>query len=182
MASFRAPSEDELAHDYLWRVHNVVPRKGYIGIFNRSHYEDVLVARVEDLVPQRVWRKRYRQINDFERTLAESGTTILKFFLHVSKDEQKQRFLERLDDPAKNWKFRESDLTARATWGEYNRAYAAMLKRCSTPWAPWFVVPSDDKRVRDYLVARVVLRALRKMNPQLPPAPADVLAWRDRIV
>jgi PPK2 family polyphosphate:nucleotide phosphotransferase len=182
VASFRAPTEEELAHDFLWRVHAVVPQRGYVGIFNRSHYEDVLVVRVEELVPPKVWKKRYRQINDFERTLAESGTIILKFFLHVSHDEQKRRFLERLDDPSKNWKFREGDIAAREKWDEYNEAYSTMLRRCSTPWAPWFVVPADNKRVRDYLVARTVLRALRRANPTFPPADPEVLAWRDRIV
>ena len=179
--SFKAPTEEELAHDYLWRVHQFVPQKGYIGVFNRSHYEDVLVPRVEELVPPKVWKKRYRQINEFERMLAENGVTILKFFLHISRDEQKKRFLERLDDPTKNWKFRAGDLDARAKWREYNRAYATAISRCSTPWAPWFIVPADDKRVRDYLVARTVLRALRRIDPQFPKADPDVLAWRDKI-
>jgi len=182
VASFRAPTPDELAHDYLWRVHSVVPEKGYIGIFNRSHYEDVLVPRVEKLVPPKVWKKRYRQINDFERMLAENGVTILKFFLHVSKDEQKKRFLERIDDPAKNWKFREGDIAAREKWDDYQRAYSAMMRRCSTPWAPWFVVPADDKRLRDYLISRTVVRALRRMKPEFPATEGDLLAWRDRIV
>jgi PPK2 family polyphosphate:nucleotide phosphotransferase len=182
VASFRAPTEEELAHDFLWRVHSQVPRKGYIGIFNRSHYEDVLVPRVEGLVPPKVWKKRYRQINEFERMLALNGTLILKFFLHVSKDEQKKRFLERIDDPAKNWKFREGDIAAREKWDEYNKAYRAMIGRCSTRWAPWFVVPADDKRVRDYLVSRTVVRALRRMDPQFPAAEGDLLSWRDRIV
>jgi len=182
VASFRAPSEDELAHDYLWRVHAVVPRKGFIGIFNRSHYEDVLVARVEGLVPEKVWKKRYRQINDFERMLAQSGTVILKFFLHVSREEQKKRFLERIDDPSKNWKFREGDIAAREKWDEYNKAYRAMIERCTTRWAPWYVVPADDKRVRDYLVSRTVVRALRRMDPQFPAAGPDLLSFRDRIV
>ena len=179
--SFKAPTEEELAHDYLWRVHHFVPQKGYIGIFNRSHYEDLLVTRVKGLVPPKVWRKRFRQINDWERTLAENGVTILKFFLHVSRDEQKARFLERLDDPTKNWKFRPEDLEARGMWKDYSRAYSDIFKRCSTPWAPWFIVPSDDKRVRDYLVAHRVVRALKRMNPQFPAADPDVLAWRDKI-
>lgn len=182
VASFRAPSADELAHDYLWRVHKVVPEKGYIGIFNRSHYEDVLVPRVDELVPPRVWRKRYRQINDWERMLAQNGVVILKFFLHVSREEQKRRFLERIDDPTKNWKFREGDIAAREKWDAYNDAYRDMIERCSTGWAPWFVVPSDDKRVRDYLVSRTVVRALRRIDPQFPPAEGDILSWRDRIV
>ena len=180
--SFKAPTSDELAHDYLWRVHHFVPQKGYIGVFNRSHYEDLLVPRINGLVPAKVWKRRFRQINDWERMLVQNGVTILKFFLHVSKDEQKQRLLERLDDPTKNWKFRPEDLDARAKWRDYTRAYSDIFKRCSTPWAPWYVVPSDDKRVRDYLVSRVVVRALRRMNPQFPAADPEVLAWRDKIV
>jgi PPK2 family polyphosphate:nucleotide phosphotransferase len=182
VASFRAPTADELAHDYLWRIHQRVPEKGYIGIFNRSHYEDVLVPRIEELVPPKVWKKRYRQINEWERMLAESGVVILKFFLHVSREEQKKRFLERIDDPTKNWKFREGDIAAREKWDEYTRAYRDMIGRCSTRWAPWYVVPSDDKRVRDYLVSRTVVRALRRMDPQFPAAEGDILAGRDRIV
>lgn len=180
--SFKAPTSDELAHDFLWRVHHFVPQKGYIGVFNRSHYEDLLVPRINALVPAKVWKRRFRQINDWERMLAQNGVTILKFFLHVSKDEQKQRLLERLDDPSKNWKFRPEDLDARAKWRDYTRAYSDIFKRCSTPWAPWYVVPADDKRVRDYLVSRVVVRALRRMNPQFPAADPEVLAWRDKIV
>jgi PPK2 family polyphosphate:nucleotide phosphotransferase len=179
--SFKAPTDVELGHDYLWRVHQFIPQKGYIGIFNRSQYEDVLVARVEELVPQKVWKKRYGQINDFERMLAQNGVTILKFFLHVSRDEQKRRFLERLDDPTKNWKFRPDDLKARAKWDEYDRAYSAAFRNCSTPWAPWYLVPADDKRVRDYLVARTVVRTLRRMHPRFPEADPEILSWRDRI-
>ncbi|HEX8697117.1 MAG TPA: PPK2 family polyphosphate kinase [Longimicrobium sp.] len=181
-ASFKAPTEEELAHDFLWRVHRVAPEKGMIGIFNRSHYEDVLVVRVEKLAPPEVWQKRYRQINAFERTLVESGTRILKFFLHVSREEQKERLLARLDDPEKNWKFRVSDLQAREKWDEYAEAYRDVFSRCSTPWAPWYIVPADDKRVRDFLVAKNVVGVLRKMDPKYPPADPDVLAWRDRIV
>jgi PPK2 family polyphosphate:nucleotide phosphotransferase len=182
VASFKQPTEEELAHDYLWRIHKVMPERGFIGIFNRSHYEDVLVVRVEGLAPKDVWKRRYAQINDFERMLVESGTRVLKFFLHISRDEQKQRLLERLDDPEKNWKFRSSDLEARAKWDDYTDAYRDVLSKCSTPWAPWYVVPADDKRVRDYLVSRKVLSVLRKMNPQYPPADPEVLAWRDKII
>lgn len=179
--SFKAPTEDELAHDYLWRVHRFVPQKGYIGVFNRSHYEDLLVPRVNGLVPPRVWKKRFRQINEWERMLAQNGVTILKFFLHVSRAEQKERLVERLNDPTKNWKFNPGDLEARARWKEYTRAYSDIFKRCSTPWAPWFVVPADDKKVRDYLVARRVERTLRRMNPQFPAADPEILAWKDKI-
>jgi PPK2 family polyphosphate:nucleotide phosphotransferase len=180
--SFKAPTETELAHDYLWRVHQVVPQRGFIGIFNRSHYEDVLVVRVENLVPEEVWRKRYDQINHFERILAENGTTILKFFLHVSRDEQKQRLIARLDEPSKNWKFNAGDLRAREQWDAYTEAYHDALVKCSTPWAPWYVVPADDKKARDYLVSRKVLQALRKMDPKYPPPEPGVLEWRDKIV
>jgi len=182
VTGFKAPSEEELDHDYLWRVHRAAPGKGTIGVFNRSHYEDVLVVRVNELVPPKVWKKRFEQINAFERTLAESGTTIVKFFLHVSRAEQKERMLERLDDPSKNWKFNPGDLEARAKWDEYTQAYTEAIARCSTPWAPWYVVPADDKKVRDYLVARVVVDTLRRMKPQFPAADPEVLAWRDKIV
>ncbi|HEX5726077.1 MAG TPA: PPK2 family polyphosphate kinase, partial [Longimicrobiaceae bacterium] len=182
VASFNAPTEDELDHDYLWRIHAAAPRRGTIGIFNRSHYEDVLVVRVNELVPPKVWKKRFEQINQFERMLAESGTTIVKFFLHVSREEQKQRFLERLDDPTKNWKFNPGDLEARNRWDEYDQAYAEAISRCSTPWAPWYVVPADSKKVRDYLVARVVVDTLRRMKPRFPAPDPELLAWRDKIV
>jgi PPK2 family polyphosphate:nucleotide phosphotransferase len=181
-ASFKAPSDEELAHDFLWRVHKVVPEKGFVGIFNRSHYEDVLVVRVESLAPPEVWQRRYRQINDFERMLARNGTRILKFFLHISRDEQKERLIARLDDPEKNWKFQSGDIKAREKWDDYTAAYRDALTRCSTPWAPWYVVPANDKRVRDYLVAKKVASTLRKMNPKYPPAEPEVLEWRDKIV
>ena len=180
--SFRAPTETELSHDYLWRVHAVAPPRGTIGVFNRSHYEDVMVVRVEGLVPAKTWKRRYGQINEFERMLAESGTTIVKFFLHVSRDEQKKRLLARLDDPTKNWKFNPGDLEARARWDDYTDAYREAIARCSTPWAPWYVVPSDNKDVRDYLVARTVLDTLRRMKPRYPKADPEILAWRDKIV
>jgi PPK2 family polyphosphate:nucleotide phosphotransferase len=182
LSSFNAPTEDELARDFLWRVHQAVPPKGTIGIFNRSHYEDVLVVRVNELVPARVWKKRYDQINQFERMLGQNGVTILKFFLHVSRDEQKKRLLERLDDPTKNWKFKAGDLKAREQWDAYTDAYRDAIGRCSTPWAPWHVVPADDKDVRNYLVARVVADTLKAMRPRFPKAPPEVLALRDAIV
>jgi PPK2 family polyphosphate:nucleotide phosphotransferase len=175
VSSFKRPSVAELAHDYLWRVHHVVPPKGTIGIFNRSHYEDVLVVRVHDLVPQKAWSKRYAQINDFERMLAETGTTILKFYLHISRDEQRDRLLERLNDPLKNWKFEVGDLEERKRWDEYTAAYEDMLQQCSTDWAPWYVVPADRKKTRDLLVAEVVVNALERMNPQFPRVDPEVL-------
>ncbi|HEX2204922.1 MAG TPA: polyphosphate kinase 2 family protein [Longimicrobium sp.] len=182
VTSFKAPTEDELAHDFLWRVHKATPARGVIGLFNRSHYEDVLVVRVENLVPPKVWKRRYEQINHFERILAQNGTTVLKFFLHVSRDEQKARMIARLDDPTKNWKFSPGDLEVRGKWDAYTDAYRDALTRCSTPWAPWYVVPADDKDVRNYLIARTVYETLRRMKPKYPKADPEVLALRDTIV
>jgi PPK2 family polyphosphate:nucleotide phosphotransferase len=182
LASFAAPAGEELRHDYLWRVHRATPEYGQVGVFNRSHYEDVLVVRVRKLAPRERWEKRYDQINDFERMLTENGTTILKFFLHISKDEQKSRLLKRLNRPEKRWKFAPSDLEDRKLWDEYTEAYQDALTRCSTPHAPWYVVPADEKPVRDYLVAQVVVDALEKMAPQIPEADPAVLAMADRIV
>src|ERR1043166_994883 len=146
VASFKQPTDDELHHDYLWRVHARVPARGMIGIFNRSHYEDVLVARVNAPVPEKTWTARYAQINHFERMLSENGVVIVKFFLHVSRDEQKRRLIERLTDETKNWKFRAGDLDNRRKWKAYPAAYRDALRRCSTRWAPWYVVPADDKK------------------------------------
>ncbi|HYG62562.1 MAG TPA: PPK2 family polyphosphate kinase, partial [Thermoanaerobaculia bacterium] len=148
VTSFKAPTDLELAHDFLWRIHSQVPADGELVIFNRSHYEDVLVARVRNLVPPDVWRRRYDQINDFERLLAETGTTILKFFLHIDKDEQKERLQARLDDPTKHWKFRRGDLDDRRLWDEYQRAYEEALSRTSTDHAPWYIVPANRKWYR----------------------------------
>jgi PPK2 family polyphosphate:nucleotide phosphotransferase len=174
VTSFKAPSPSELAHDYLWRIHQVVPEKGTIGIFNRSHYEDVLVVRVHNLVPKEVWSKRYDQINDFERILAENGVVILKFFLHVSHSEQKKRLIERIEDPTKNWKFNASDLEERKLWDEYNKAYRDALKKCSTAWAPWYVVPSDKNKARNYLVAKRIVAALEELNLEYPKPKTDL--------
>lgn len=168
VTGFSVPTEEELAHDFLWRIHPHAPGKGRIGIFNRSHYEDVLVVRVNELAPKSVWSGRYELINGFEQSLAAAGTTILKFMLHVSRDEQRERFEKRLEDPAKRWKFRLADLDARAKWGDYMAAYADALSRCSTPHAPWFVIPADRKWYRDLAVARIVTDATRRMNPQFP--------------
>jgi PPK2 family polyphosphate:nucleotide phosphotransferase len=173
--TFKRPSERELSHDYLWRVHRVVPPRGTIGVFNRSHYEDVLVVRVHNLVPRDVWRRRYDQINQFEKMLADEGVTILKFCLHISRKEQKERLLERLRDPTKNWKFQVGDLEERKRWSDYTRAYQEMLARTSTPWAPWFVVPADRKPTRDLLVAEVLVETLKRMRPRYPVADPEVL-------
>jgi PPK2 family polyphosphate:nucleotide phosphotransferase len=175
VTTFKRPSERELSHDYLWRVHQVVPPRGTIGIFNRSHYEDVLVVRVHGLVPAEVWRRRYDQINQFEKTLTEEGVTILKFCLHISRGEQKQRLLDRLRDPTKNWKFQVGDLDERKLWGEYTAAYGDMLRRTSTAWAPWYLVPGDRKSTRDLLIADVVADTLRRMRPRYPQADPEVL-------
>ena len=172
ITAFGPPTDIELRHDYLWRVDKAVPASGMIGVFNRSHYESVLVERVRDLVPHHVWSLRYRQINDFERRLSENGVTILKFMLHVSRNEQRRRFLERLDEPLKNWKLQVSDLEDRARWSAYTRAYRDAVRKCNTRWARWWVVPADSKRVRNYLVARVVRDALRRMKPAHPVATA----------
>ena len=153
---FGPPSEEERAHDFLWRVHRRVPRAGEVVIFNRSHYEDVLVVRVKELVPKKVWKKRYQQIVDFEKLLAETGTVILKFFLHIDRDEQKERLQERIDDPAKRWKFRRGDLDDRQKWDAFEEAYEEAISRTSTRQAPWYVVPADRKWVRDVAVSEAV--------------------------
>ena len=168
MTRFRAPSPEELDHDFLWRVHHAAPRKGQIGIFNRSHYEDVLVVRVHNLAPEEAWKRRYAQINAFERLLSDSGTRILKFFLHISKEEQKKRLEARLKDPAKRWKFSRTDLDERKLWGGYRRAYEDALSKCSTPWAPWHVVPANRKWFRNLVVARAIVEALEEMDPRTP--------------
>ena len=171
VSAFGPPSPEELAHDYLWRVHQAMPSRSRLGIFNRSHYEDVLVVRVHQLVPEKVWRARYQQINDFERQLSESGTTILKFFLHISKDEQKKRLQDRLDDKTKNWKFNIGDLAERKLWNDYQQAYEDALSKCSTDDAPWYIVPANHKWYRNYLIMRAIVETLEKMNPQYPPPP-----------
>ncbi len=174
VASFKAPSEAELEHDYLWRVHAACPGRGEIGIFNRSHYEDVGVARVKQLVPEAVWRRRYRHIREFERLLTDEGTTVVKVFLHISKDEQRKRLQARLDEPTKTWKFRRADLDDRALFDDYLAAYDEALGETSTEWAPWHVVPADRKWVRDLVVATLLVETLRRLNPQYPPPPADL--------
>ena len=170
VTSFRAPSELEQQHDYLWRVHQTVPRRGMIGIFNRSHYEDVLVERVRNTMPKRVYNARYRQINDFEQMLTENDTVVLKFFLHVSRDEQRERLEARLEDETKNWKFRAEDLEDRARWKAYTAAYEDALRKCTTKWAPWYLVPADDKKLRNWLVARRIADAMDDLGLRYPPA------------
>ena len=176
--SFKAPTDLELRHDFLWRIHQAAPARGTIGIFNRSHYEDVLVVRVRRLVPESVWRPRYEQINQFERMLVENGTVILKFMLHISREEQRERLAARLEDPEKYWKFNAGDLAERKLWDEYTAAYREMLERTGTEAAPWHVVPADSKRVRDVLVARAVVDTLERMDPRYPGPPAELEALR----
>ena len=174
VASFKAPTHEELAHDFLWRIHREVPRKGEVGVFNRSHYEDVLVVRVRELVPEDVWRKRYQHIRDFEQSLVESGTTVVKLMLHISKDEQRQRLQARLDDPAKHWKFNAADLEERERWDDHRIAFEEAITETSTPDAPWYVIPADRKWYRNWIVLRILLETLEEMDPQFPP-PADGL-------
>jgi len=178
VTGFKAPTPDELAHDYLWRVHRVVPARGTIGIFNRSHYEDVLVVRVHDLVPRAVWRQRYDEINAFEQLLADGGTTIIKFFLHISPDEQRRRLQARLDDPTKRWKFQRADLAERKLWPAYQAAYEDALSRCSTRAAPWYVIPADHKWFRDLAVAEIVGQTLADLKPRYPAAAPDLAGLR----
>ncbi|MCL6501622.1 MAG: polyphosphate kinase 2 family protein [Pirellulales bacterium] len=169
VTSFKAPSEEELDHDFLWRIHRAVPRRGNVGIFNRSHYEDVLVVRVRGLVPEKEWQSRYDRINEFERLLCDGGVRLVKFFLHISKEEQRQRLQARLDDPTKRWKFSRRDLEERKLWAEYQRAYEDALTRCNTPHAPWYIIPSDRKWYRNLTVSRVLRQVLEEMDPQFPP-------------
>lgn len=168
VAPFRAPSEKELAHDFLWRVHRACPPRGYIGVFNRSHYEDVLVGRVRNLAPPEAIEARYDQINDFEKMLTENGTVILKFMLNISKDEQRERLQARLDERESRWKFNPGDLGDRKLWDEFQRAYELMLQRCSTAWAPWYVIPADHKWARNAIIAAIVRATLEEMDPKYP--------------
>ena len=172
--AFKAPSEEELAHDFLWRVHQAMPRAGDIAIFNRSHYEDVLVARVHDLVPRKVWKNRYEQINEFEKIMVKNGVLILKFFLHISKAEQKERLQARLDDPTRYWKFSLHDIEERHFWSDYRKAYEVMLEECSTKWAPWHIVPANHKWYRNLIVAEVLVEALRGLDLKYPPPAVDL--------
>ena len=174
VTSFKQPTADELAHDFLWRIHSAAPRHGYIGIFNRSHYEDVLVARVHELVDESVWRRRYRHINHFEALLHDAGTRIVKLFLHISREEQAQRLQARLDDPAKRWKFQRGDLAERARWDDYAQAYEEAIARTSTEHAPWYVIPSDRKWYRNWAVAQVLCDTLKEMDPQYPEPAEDL--------
>jgi PPK2 family polyphosphate:nucleotide phosphotransferase len=168
VVSFRAPSSTELAHDYLWRIHAVLPVRGELGIFNRSHYEDIVAVRMLDLAPKEVWNRRPQHINEFERTLSDEGTTVVKVFLNVSKDEQRKRFQERIDDPKKRWKFRKADLDVRARFDEYVEAWENAIGETSTVWAPWHIVPADRNWVKAHAVATLLVHTLEKLDPQFP--------------
>lgn len=168
VSGFKQPTEEELGHDFLWRIHHHTPQKGYIGIFNRSHYEDVLVVRVNNLVDKLVWEKRYDHINNFERMLADSGTRILKFYLHIDRDEQKERFEERLERPDKNWKFSRGDLKVRDQWDDYMAAYEDVLTLCNTEYAPWHIVPANRKWYRNFVIMNTIVETLEDMNLSYP--------------
>jgi PPK2 family polyphosphate:nucleotide phosphotransferase len=174
VSSFKVPTPLERAHDFLWRHHCACPPKGIIGIHNRSHYEAVLVERVHSLAPESVWSTRYDRINDFERNLAAEGTTIVKFFLHISKKEQKERLQARLDDPVKHWKFNIGDLAERKHWDDYQQAYEDAMRKCSTKEGPWYVIPADRKWYRNYAMSAIMVDVLENMNPKFPPATADL--------
>ena len=173
LANFRGPTQDELAHDYLWRAHQQVPQKGEIAVFNRSHYEDVLIVKVHDWINEAECKHRYAQINDFERMLTQTGTVIIKCYLHISKAEQKLRLQDRLDDPTKTWKFNPNDLKERDLWSKYMVAYEAAMKATSTEHAPWYIVPADSKTNRNLLISKLLLNALKQLNCEYPPVPAE---------
>lgn len=168
IVSFKAPSVEELDHDFLWRIHREIPPRGSVGIFNRSHYEDVLVVRVRNLVPEAEWSTRYDRINEFEELLSDGGVTLIKVFLHMSRDEQRERLQARIEDPTKRWKFRHGDLDERKEWDAYQAAYETVLSRCNTPHAPWHIVPADRKWHRNLVVSEVFRQTLERMAPQLP--------------
>lgn len=176
--SFKKPTDEEMQHDFIWRCHMHCPGKGMIGIFNRSHYESVLIERIAEVVPEKVWKKRYGHINDFEQMLTEEGTVVRKFYLHISKDEQRERLQERLSDPAKNWKFASSDLEVRQQWDDYIAAYEDVLSKTSTRHAPWYVIPANKKWYRNYLIAGVLVRTLKELDMKYPPAEKGL----DRVV
>lgn len=171
---FGVPSDLEINHDFLWRVHKAVPAKGEIGIFNRSHYGDVLVVKIHNLVPPKQWSKRYEHINNFEKMLTDEGTHVLKLFLHISKDEQKKRLEKRLSNPLKHWKVDEADFKERKFWNKYIDAHEQMMEKCSTPWAPWYIIPADKKWYRNWLVGHIITKTLEDMKPKMPKPIADI--------
>ena len=181
VASFKVPTPVELSHDYLWRVHQQTPGKGEMVIFNRSHYEDVVV-RVHHLVPEEVWSRRYQHIREFERLLADEGTTILKFYLHIDLQEQAQRFLARVEDPTKQWKFNPGDLDERDRWEEYMKAYEDMLNQTSTDWAPWYIIPANKKWYRNWLISKIVIKTLKDLDMHYPTAPENIEDYHKRLL
>jgi PPK2 family polyphosphate:nucleotide phosphotransferase len=181
VANFKAPSSIELDHDYLWRIHAQVPKKGEIVIFNRSHYEDVLIVRVHNLVGQDVWEKRYQHILEFERMLSDEGTVILKFFLYIDQEEQKKRFLERLADPTKQWKFNPNDLQERKLWDKYMLAYEAMLNKTSSEFAPWYLIPSNRNWYRNLVIASIIVEKLESLNMQYPVISGDIQQYTNEL-
>jgi PPK2 family polyphosphate:nucleotide phosphotransferase len=181
VSAFKVPTEEESHHDFLWRVHKAVPMRGQIGVFNRSHYEDVLVARVHKLVPKPVWSARYGQINDFEKMLVKNQVVVLKFFLHISKDEQEKRLEERLQDQSKNWKLSPSDFAEHRYWDQYREAYQDALTECSTERAPWYVIPSNKKWFRDLAVARILADTMEGLKLEYPPPSFDLSQLRESI-
>ncbi|MBD0735082.1 phosphate--nucleotide phosphotransferase [Streptomyces sp. CBMA29] len=174
VTAFKAPTEEERQHPFLWRIRRALPRPGELGVFDRSHYEDVLIARVRDLVPRATWSRRYSVINRFEQSLADDGVTVVKIFLHISYDKQRERLLKRLDNPDKHWKFNPGDISERALWPAYQKAYEVALERCSTDAAPWHVVPSDRKWYRNWAVAKLLLEHLELIDPAYPKADFDI--------
>jgi len=178
VTSFKVPSTEEAAHDFLWRIHKATPRKGEFAIFNRSHYEDVLVVRVHNLVPRSVWSKHYDHINAFEKLLADHHVKILKFFLHISKEEQRARFEKRLDDPTRQWKLSPADFSERNYWDAYLEAYEDALTRCSTTWAPWYVIPANKKWFRNLAVSQILVECLEELNMEFPPPSMDLAQVR----
>ena len=181
ITSFKAPTEEELAHDFLWRIRKALPPWGYVGVFDRSHYEDVLIVRVRNLVPEKEWSARYAMINEFEEELVDQGTTVLKCFLHISRETQKERLLARLDDPTKLWKYNPGDVDERELWPAYQEAYGAALDQTGTPLAPWYVIPADRKWYRNYAITNLMIETLERIDPQWPPAGYDVEKEKARV-
>jgi PPK2 family polyphosphate:nucleotide phosphotransferase len=182
ISSFKAPTEEELSHDFLWRIRKALPGAGMVGVFDRSHYEDVLIVRVRDLVPSEQWELRYGLINEFEQELADQGTTVVKCFLHISRDTQRERLLARLDDPTKLWKYNTNDVAERKLWPAYQEAYQAALNLTSTETAPWYVIPADRKWYRNYAITKLLIEALERIDPEWPPADYDIETEKERVL
>ena len=174
VTSYRSPNSEEISHDFLWRIHKSIPAKGEIGIFNRSHYGDVLIVRIHNMVPPRQWSKRFEHINNFEKMLTDEGVKILKFYLHISKEEQKKRLEKRLANPMKHWKIDEADFEERKHWNKYMKAYQDILEKCSTQWSPWHIIPSDKKWYRNLVIAQIITKTLENMNPKIPKPTIDI--------